>query len=463
MVWSLRKTVVGLAFAWLTAAVGAEPSPKGRVMFWYDTEDYVSPTAHDGTLFHAKLLDEFGFRGNFAIVGFYVRTLLAQGRTDVVAALKPHCLGSQTLYHSRHPTICEYTDIPDWSAAYRLCRKEELECVDILKTTFGRATIPFFVPPGTSVTPVPMYVYADLGVPVYAAGIDIFGDRALDRLVWYANMLQLPYFCWMGRDAKSVPSNDVLANRNLTLLYTHPNEIVVQEWWDDCNFRGKNLTPWGQWRQPKVLPEAVQAKARAGVRAMMSRIKDDPRLTVIDCDDLIRELRPRVAIRRTDVPLLLKKLSADLEPIESPASWCVSDVFQAAVAFLRGAEVFQPDKAWGFLEQPIGIEKPVTLRRTDLANCARRLKTNDFLPAQISVGDKLIGPADFLIAALTALAQDADEVTVAPREQLGPIARHLPNLSSLKLSGSWPIYADDFKDRYVSDRLRWQFWTLRYE
>lgn len=457
----MKKTLI--ATCGLALCLVATAAEKGRVMFWYDTEDYVSPAAHEGTLFHAKLLSEFGFRGNFALVGFYAQTLVEQGRSDVIEALKPHCIGSQTLYHSRHPTICEYTDVADWDAAYRRCLAEESECMGMLKAVFGLDAISFFVPPGTSVTPVPMYVCSDRGVPVYAAGIDIFGDRALDRLTWYANMLQLPYFCGMGRDAKHVPSNDVLAGRSLTLIYTHPNEVVIDEWWDACNFKGKNLTPWREWRQSKPLTPAQQAEAQAGVRALMARVKADKRLTVVSCDDIVREIRPRVAIRRSDVPALLEKLSRGLDPIEEPASWCVSDVFQASVAFLRGADEYTPGKAWGFLEKPVGVSEPVTLRRADLVACAKTLRTDGFLPPQVSVGGVKVGPADFLIAALTVLAQDVDAVTVEPRDQLGPVGKHLKNLPTLKLPGTWLVYADDFKDQYVTDRLRWQFWTLRYE
>ena len=39
-------------------------------------------------------------------------------------------------------------------------------------------------------------------------------------------------------------------------------------------------------------------------------------------------------------------------------------------------------------------------------------------------------PADFLFAALEVLETGADEVTVAPREQLGDIARYLPKMAT---------------------------------
>ena len=436
---------------------GGRGRPRGRVMFWYDVEDYVCDAADEGTLCHARMLTELGVRGNFSLVGFYAQRLVERGRFDVIEALKGHCLGSQTLYHSRHPTICEYTDVADWGAAYRRCLAEESECIGMIKAVFGLDSINLFVPPGTSVTPVAMYAYADRGVTFYGGGLDIFGDSLAERPAWYCNMLHVPY------SPASLRDNDTLAKRDLTVIATHPNQLVTAEFWDGVNYAGGNLVPWRQWRQPRLLTPEQQRREREGWREMVAGIVNDRRLTVVTCEDLAREIRPRVAIRRSDVPRLRAAMSRGFEPVEEP-SWCVSDVFQAAVAFLRGASSFLPGKAWGFLERPIGVTEPVTVTRADVTAAARALDVRAFLPPQVAVGDRKVGPGDFLVAMLELLDGDAETVTLEPRDQIGPMGRHLPNLPDLKLGqGDWPIYAKSFKDEYVSDRLRWQFWTLRHE
>lgn len=33
----------------------------------------------------------------------------------------------------------------------------------------------------------------------------------------------------------------------------------------------------------------------------------------------------------------------------------------------------------------------------------------------------------------------------------------------LPVDGGWPLYLDSYEDRYLTDRLRLQLWTLRYE
>ena len=65
-----------------------------------------------------------------------------------------------------------------------------------------------------------------------------------------------------------------------------------------------------------------------------------------------------------------------------------------------------------------------------------------------------------------ALETGAETIRIEPREnQLGDIAERMPRLANFSHTapGGWCIYWPKFKDRYLSDRLRWQYWTLRYE
>ena len=91
---------------------------------------------------------------------------------------------------------------------------------------------------------------------------------------------------------------------------------------------------------------------------------------------------------------------------------------------------------------------------------ARTMDVGGFLPSSIAVDGRGIGPADFLIAALDVLATGAGSVVVSPKEQLGDLSR-FPKLRDFRPAGGW-VFTPGFKDVYASDRLRWQFWTLRY-
>jgi hypothetical protein len=88
---------------------------------------------------------------------------------------------------------------------------------------------------------------------------------------------------------------------------------------------------------------------------------------------------------------------------------------------------------------------------------AQEMDVTRFLPAQIVVGKHLLGPADFLFAALDVLC-GSDWVTLSPRSQQ-PCLDDYPKLRDSDMRG-W-IHDEKFKDQYLSDRLRWQAWTFR--
>ena len=84
-----------------------------------------------------------------------------------------------------------------------------------------------------------------------------------------------------------------------------------------------------------------------------------------------------------------------------------------------------------------------------------------FLPPYFDLGGRHIGPADLLFAMLGA-AEGAEAVTVTPRRQQCEYEDVYPALRDLRFAGTW-MHAEDFADRFLSDRLRLQAWTIRPE
>src|SRR5260370_40780949 len=73
------------------------------VVLWFDTEDYIEPTADDAALRIANDLASLGVLATFKVVGEKARTLESRGRTDVIRALAPHCIGYHSNFHSIPP------------------------------------------------------------------------------------------------------------------------------------------------------------------------------------------------------------------------------------------------------------------------------------------------------------------------------------------------------------------------
>jgi hypothetical protein len=167
-------------------------------------------------------------------------------------------------------------------------------------------------------------------------------------------------------------------------------------------------------------------------------------------------------ITRDDVPAIRAALGRSLGPVRAPAEWSIADCFLASVEFLRGKTLYRPWKTYGFLYAPKGVKEQVRVKAADLVAAAQRMDVSRFLPTSIDVGGVEIGPADFLFAALEAIETGRDEVDVTPRDQLGDIARYLPKMATASFRDTW-IYTPEYKDAWTSNRLRWQFWTFRYE
>ncbi len=453
---------------WLRASV----SDRTRVQLWFDTEDYINPASWDSIREIAKIMTEEGVRGNFNVAGYLAKVLVDRRRFDVIDAVKKHVIGTQSLYHSLHPNVTELGDLEDYGEAYRRTLKDEAQGDGMLRTAFNLERVIFSCYPGCGSSYVALDVHSDLGA-TFHGGLGAFGGKLPfgDR-VWYQNLLQIDYNGTMSLqdlglthdfdDATIAKRLDLAAKKDAVVFYMHPCMAACTEYWDGAvNFRGGNWSEYGHWQPAEKRDAKAVAHFYERFRWFLRRLKADSRFEITDCEKLLVALRPRQAITLKDVPALREKLAKNLGPVSEPASWCVADVFHAALSFINGAESHLPGKVYGFLERPVGIDKPVTVKAVSVRAAARRLVIKRHLPVAFEVDGVKLGPADFLFAMLDTLS-GAEEIKLEPREQLGDVAAFCPPLATFTHRGKW-LFEDSLKDEYLADRLRWQFWTLRYE
>lgn len=441
-----------------------------KVLFFFDTEDFTCDRSNDAIRDIANILHSEGVRGQFAMVGHLGKYLEEMKRQDVIDALKHHLIGSQTLYHSKHPNIVEYGDVEDYAAAYARTLAEEKQGFDLLRHATGASKIWCSVFPGNANSYVGLYVHSQMGSPFFGGGNDSFmpGERPT---AWFVNQYHLPYYKKLHLESfiPPLPPLDIaarldeLATNEVVTLYMHPHMALSKVHWDAPNFNPAAPVPFGQWRPtPKRSAEDVAVyydRFRAFVRAL----KADARFEITDCERLYASFKPRKPITRAEIPAIRKSLLRRLGPINQPASWCVSDAFQAVVRLLRGEASHTPGYVYGFLQPSQGVAAPVAVTTNALVAAARTIDLDTFIPPTIDVGGVKLGPADFLFAALEVLETGKADVTVTPRDQLGPIGELMPSLSTYSMKGGWPLYQPDFQDRWLTARLRLQLWTLRYE
>ncbi len=483
----MKNIMTILAAAALAAGAA---SAKTKTVFYFDTEDYTCDRSNDAIRDIANILRSEGVKGNFNVVGFLALRLVELGRQDVIEALRHHVIGTQTLYHSRHPDIAELGDNPSYERAYRLTMADEAKGVGMIEAAFGEGRVVFACPPGNSVSAVAMDVYSDLGIAFNAAtgfyndasaqkgySSKTYGNGLLVRPgcvvdgLWYFNQYHPPYYTSFTLESlfprKGRPCPDFkdlldrLAKFDYAGLYMHPHMALKLKHWDGDNYRYGNNCEWRKWKQVEDRDPADTAIFYERLKALIRAVKADPRFEITDIEQMDRALKPRRAITLADIPTVRKALNADFNTIREPASWCVADVFQAAVRLLRGDGERTPGKVYGFLERPRGVKSETVVKAADIKAAAKGIDLATFLPPEIAVGGRMIGPADFLFAALEIIETGASEVKLAPREQLGSF-KEVPSLETMKISGSW-VHTKEFKDEFLSERLRLQLWTLRIE
>ena len=164
-----------------------------KVLFFFDTEDFTCDESNDAIRDIANILHEEGVRGQFAMIGQLGPFLVEKNRKDVIDALKYHLIGSQTLYHSKHPNIVEYGDIEDYDAAYKRTWEEEKLGFELLEKALGQRSTWCSVFPGPANSYVGLYVHSKLGSPFFGGGNKSFTPGERD-VAWFVNQFHLPYY-----------------------------------------------------------------------------------------------------------------------------------------------------------------------------------------------------------------------------------------------------------------------------
>ena len=433
-----------------------------NLIFSFDTEDFTSSYAADGILDAAELLRAEGIRGCFCMVGLLAKQLLAWGRTDVLEALRYHEVDFHTYGHTLHPTIGEYTDTPDFGAAYAEVLRQESEGLACVRAATGITHVYAAVPPGEDKSYVAMYAYADMGVPCYC---DTYADTADGRGVFFCNALHMAYVKSFeaihgGRHAYDPAFYDGLAARRNAIIYNHPNRLRYDDFWDKVNYDGENRCPFGQWKEAQRTGEQERRAFLDDIRHLVKTLKADGRFTFKTYADIVAERCGGARILTpADMPRLRRALNERFYPQETPVSLSIADVFAAAAAFLRGDALFAAGRVYGFLEEQQGVPAPVTVSAADVRAAAANVDTRTFLPPCFAVGNEKLGPADFLFAMLGVLCGE-ETVTLTPRPQNIDLSA-FPKLAAPEIE-TWSVHPPEFTAEYLKKRLPLQAWTLRF-
>ena len=434
------------------------------IIFSFDTEDFTSSRSADGILYEANLFREEGVKGCFCVVGLLAKQLKEWGREDVIEALSHHEIGTHTYGHTLHPMINEYTDLEDFYAAQdELIRQESLG-VDYIKENLGVERVWAACPPGNQKSYVAMYGYHKMGIPIYA---DTFCDTEWGTGAYYCNIFHAYYAFgieWFLRDATEEQIKeklDELAQRERAVIYTHPNMIIKADFWDAINYHKENLVPFGEWIEAPDLDEEITKTVLKNMRTMVRMIKADPRFRIITYSQLAAELEKEGdrVVTMDHIPSLYEQLKERIFPVQEPMSLSLADMVLACRDLLLGKKEHLCGDVYGFLEKPYAVSEKITLTKEDIVSACDQIKEGEFLPSKLKAGQEFIGVTDWLVGALEVLMGN-DTVEISPKEQL-PCLDCMPEVRDSDFKGTWQ-HSDSFEDNYLSDRLRYQSYTMRF-
>ena len=435
-----------------------------EIILSFDTEDFTNPgPSADAIKTEARIMHSEGVRGCFVTVGLLARMLTKHGRTDVIEAMKRHEIGLHTYGHTLHPLINEYTDIENWREAADRVKARETEAAAILREVFGDIAINAACPPGNQTSYAAQLAYAEMGIPIYS---DAVADTPDGRGVHFRNMFALQYVQSMesvmftGGEKELRDMLDRLAGRRFAIIYTHPHISVYKEHWDVPNFDKKNLYPDGNYVIPERRSDEDSARFFENMRLLIRLIKADGRFRFTTYGEIASRLArlPARRVLRAQIPAISDALGGRVAPIGDPASLSPADLFFACAAFLRGEEEYPCGMVYGPMDEPVGITDNTTVTAEQIRASAFRIDCKAPVPARIDADGTVLGPADWLFAALAALNGE-EKIVLRPRPQLPDLTAY-PELLGMRYKGTWR-HSDEFEDRYLSDRLRYQSWTLR--
>ncbi len=442
------------------------------IVFSFDTEDFTSSESADAIYTEAEILRKAGIRGCFCMVGLLCEQLVKWNRTDVIEALSHHEIDLHSYGHSLHPTINEYTDTEDFNRAYERVFANETKAAKLIRDVFKTDKIYAAVPPGNNKSYAAMYAYHKMGIPIYA---DTFCAAKDGQGTYYCNEFHMDYnfemesmFFKCGEE-DIVKTLDKLAEKKRVVAFTHPHISLYSKHWDEVNYFKKNIYPFGQWQEcPKRTKEETENFYK-NMQLFAKLVKEDGRFRIVTYKDIYNQLlsEGKRTVHRGDIIQIERELGNNFYPISTPVSLSLADIFLACRSFILGSDEHICKDVYGFLHEPFAIEKSLSLKAEDIVKSAQEIKPDGFLPEKISVGDNTVGPADWMRATLQILC-GSKIAQISPGEKM-PSLDMLPDVRDCSFTdfkafkhGKWATQSDDFKDQFLSDRLRLQAWTMRF-
>ncbi len=461
-----------------------------KVIFSFDSEDYITPEAADAEKWWAETMTRHGITACICAVAELARQLQRTGRTDVLKAWDRHEIAYHTDFHSRPPTPAQYLDPCGWEDGIIEAMAREGKGIADLEAITGQHPSAF-CKPGSSWGPQVCPAMTRMAVPVFCDSPFVWDDPA--QPMWYAGQLLLDYHIHFdgyfdreeGRlevmkqefEARLAAHDD-----GYLIMYTHPCRLVTDDFWDGINFSQGAHPPRDAWKPaPLRTPDEVRAMMR-DFDAFLSWVASHPEVEQTTYRRLYDAYRESPA-RSVDGADVLSLLNGGLDPDGTPNAVTVDNTSYSPAEILGLCAALYTCADWTNL-QPVPLRRllgpaesspkltlPIQAATDEFQAAVREadafMRDTGRIPASVRVGTLDIGPGTLLRAVNRLMKEETEtggrspeRVTLEPGPELPAFSRNR-RLSEMKFQGGWTVFPPEFIGENVIHHARLQSWTAK--
>lgn len=464
------------------------------VIFWFDTEDYVTPEADDAAKRLAEILEENGVQGAFKIVGEKLRAIEKRDRQDVITALAKHEIGYHGEFHSMHPVISEYLGDLNWDEGVKEFERRERRGLDDIRRIF-RVNPSCYGQPGGAWAPQVYGALLEWEIPVYLDETAFIGLN--ERPFWYCGILNILN---LGRNVVSVNFElgtpgflqesckrfkDICERLKgegggVVSIFNHPCTLVTEEFWDGVNFsNGRN--PSGGLIKPRMKTRDAIEDGYKDFHDFVRYVVSFPGVKVITAREAL-DIYPDISVGKVlTVEGILKILAsfreseritfyADGEIALSPAEilWLAVSCLSVYATESRIPEGVRVRRILGPSEVFHNHDGPRQVSWDDFAkSCilvAGFIEEAGRIPSKIDLGRSAISPESYLKTAIEVLfsitqgkrAPSSIEVQEGVLDTIKYVSEE-----GARDAWKWVIFPEGFNAPKLVHLAKLQAWTLK--
>jgi hypothetical protein len=461
------------------------------VYVWFDLEDYVTRESHDLPMRAIGILRKYNVPVTCKIVAEKVRSLVDNGRKDVLQAISENDIGYHLDTHSRHPTLYEYLADLDVRSGSKEFLTKEREGLEFVKQTFARQPS-CFGHPGPTWAPHVYPALAEMGIPVYLDETSILNLNG--QPYWYCGVLNLnganENFLVFDYTFESPDGVEKLKRRFAAIhkrlqstggavsLLWHLHTAINRKFWDEVNFGdGKNRSK-EEYERPPPQPAEVTERAWRDFEELIRFMRSFSDVEFITASDAARMYAPasREGVNLDELGKISKHFSKSMDYFEegklvlSPAEG-FGLITDALKDYGRSSALPDSREIRGYLG-PSSLhtskgQKAVASK--DLITAASvvcsQLDKEGQMPSHITVGATAdLNPQDFLMTASRLLSLIVARKTLPTRLSVSkgrpPHAKYISSVSFAKAC-KWKVLPPRFRAPKILEQIRLQAWTLK--